>query len=263
VSAAASPESSRPALPDGAAGRTVDRVLDPLDGIELVVFDKDGTLIEFDRMWHGWVRQLAEDLSRTTGRPLVDQVFSLMGVDRASGAIQPHGLLAATPMARLRELLVDALVDEGLPRAAAGAAVAATWNPPDPAVATPTTDLGALLDRLGRRGVRAAVATAYDRLPTERTLAALGLADRFDALACADDGHDVKPAPDAVLRIAATLGVPTDRILVVGDAPADLRMGRAAGARRVVGVLTGVGDELTLGPLADLVLDSIADLAPA
>jgi hypothetical protein len=28
-------------------------------------------------------------------------------------------------------------------------------------------------------------------------------------------------------------------------------------------VLTGVGDELTLGPLADLVLDSIADLAPA
>jgi phosphoglycolate phosphatase-like HAD superfamily hydrolase len=40
-------------------------------------------------------------------------------------------------------------------------------------------------------------------------------------------------------------------------------MGRAAGAARVVGVLTGVGDEAILAPLADLVLDSIAELAPA
>jgi phosphoglycolate phosphatase-like HAD superfamily hydrolase len=236
---------------------------DPLEGIELVIFDKDGTLIEFDRMWHGWVADLAEGLSAATGRPLAGQVFSLMGVDPTSGTIHPHGLLAATPMARLRELVVDALVDEGLAPAAAEAAVAAAWDPPDPAIATPTTDLGALLDRLEARGVRAAVATADDRLPTERTVAALGLAGRFVALACADDGHAVKPAPDAVLQIANTAGVPIERILVVGDAPADMRMGRAAGARRVVGVLTGVGDPATLGPLADLVLDSIAELAPA
>ncbi|MBI3752174.1 MAG: HAD family hydrolase, partial [Chloroflexi bacterium] len=123
-------------------------------------------------------------------------------------------------------------------------------------------DLDGLLDRLAARGIRAAVATSDDRGPTERTLAALGIAGRFEALACADDGHPVKPAPDPVLRIAARLGLSTDRILVVGDAPVDMRMGRAAGARRVVGVLTGVGDAATLGPLADLVLASIADLAP-
>ena len=40
-------------------------------------------------------------------------------------------------------------------------------------------------------------------------------------------------------------------------------MARAAGAGRVVGVLTGVGDRTRLEPLADLVIDSIADLAPA
>jgi HAD superfamily hydrolase (TIGR01509 family) len=237
--------------------------IDPLDGIELVVFDKDGTLIEFDRMWPGWVAELAEGLTAATGRPLVDQVFGLMGVDRATGTVHPHGLLAATPMARLRELVVETLIDEGIEPDAATAAVAATWDPPDPALARPAADLSALLDRLLDRGVRAAVATADDREPTERTLAALGLAGRFAALACADDGHAVKPAPDAVLRIAADLAVPVDRILVVGDAPADMRMGRAAGARRVVGVLTGVGNHATLVPLADLVLASIADLAPA
>jgi len=234
---------------------------DPLEGIKLVVFDKDGTLIEFHPMWRAWVAELGARLSDATGRPLVDQLFSLMGVDQASGHVYPHGLLAATPMARLRELVVQALVDEGLEPSAAERAVAAAWHAPDPvALATPTTDLPALLDRLAARGIRAAVATSDDREPTERTLAALGIASRFETIVCADDGHAVKPAPDSVVRIAKQLGVAVDRILVVGDAPADLRMGRAAGVRRVVGVLTGVGDEATLAPLADVVLASIAEL---
>lgn len=236
---------------------------DLLEGIELVIFDKDGTLIEFARMWRDWVGDLGVRLSDAIGLDLVDEVFALMGVDRATGAIYPHGLLAATPMARLRELVVDAVADEGVGRERAAAAVAAAWHAPDPVgLATPVTDLPALLDALAARGIRSAVATSDDRTPTERTLAALGVAGRIVALACADDGHAVKPAPDSVHRISAQLGVPVDRILVVGDAPADLRMGRAAGVRRVVGVLTGVGDERTLGPLADAVLESIQGLIP-
>jgi phosphoglycolate phosphatase len=50
---------------------------------------------------------------------------------------------------------------------------------------------------------------------------------------------------------------------VVGDSPADLRMGRAAGVARTIAVLTGVGDVETLEPLADVVLPSIAELATA
>ena len=254
---------SAAATPAPRSGEDHHHIEDPLEGIELVVFDKDGTLIEFHPMWRGWVEDLATSLSATTGLDLHDQVFSLLGVDRATGTISPHGLLAATPMARLRELVVKALVDAGVEPEAAERAVAAAWLAPDPvALATPTADLDVLLDRLAARGIRAAVATSDDRVPTERTLAALGIAARFETLACADDGHPVKPAPDPVLRIAARVGVATDRILVVGDAPVDMRMGRAAGVRRVVGVLTGVGDEATLRPLADLVLPSIADLAP-
>jgi phosphoglycolate phosphatase len=238
--------------------------VDPLEGIELVVFDKDGTLIEFEEMWRDWVADLGSLLSVATGRPLVDQVFGLMGVDPVSGRVYPHGLLAATPMARLRDLVEEALQDEGIERSLARSAVAGAWHPPDPvALATPVTDLPALIDRLAARGIRVAVATADDREPTERTLAALGIADRFVALACADDGYPGKPAPDPVLRLAASAGLAPDRILVVGDAPADMRMGLAAGVRRVVGVMTGVGDAATLGPLADLILDSIEELAPA
>jgi phosphoglycolate phosphatase len=49
---------------------------------------------------------------------------------------------------------------------------------------------------------------------------------------------------------------------MIGDSAADLAMGRAAGVRVVVGVLTGVGDRPTLAPGADLIVESIVDLRP-
>jgi phosphoglycolate phosphatase len=241
----------------------------PLDGIDLVVFDKDGTLIEFQAMWGGWVRTLAGDLERETGEALTEPLFDVLGVERETGRVRSHGLLAATPMSRIRDI-VTVLVRDRLPTAgatsasAAEAAVARIWHAPDPVkLARPIGDLVHLLSELRGSGRRIAVATSDDREPTERTLAGLGIADLVDELACADDGEPVKPAPQAVLRLCANLGIAPDRTAVVGDSTADLAMGRAAGAGRVVGVLTGVGDRATLEPLADVVLDSIAELLPA
>jgi phosphoglycolate phosphatase len=237
---------------------------DLLEGIEVVVFDKDGTLIEFHRMWQGWVGTLGDALSRHTGIDFTADLYALMGVDQETGQVYTHGLLAATPMARIRGLVAKALVDAGVEPARAELAVEAAWHAPDPvALATPVTDLRRLFDRLHARGIRLAVATSDDREPTERTLDALGIASDFEVLACADDGHQVKPAADSVHLIARVMGVEPGVMLVVGDAPADLRMGAAAGVRRTIGVLTGVGDRTTLQPLADAVIPSIEGLLPA
>jgi len=235
-----------------------------LDGIDLLVFDKDGTLIEFHLMWGGWVDELARRLEDGTRLPLRDGLYELLGVDQESGMVLAHGLMAATPMRRIREVVEGYVSDAGAGPAAAAAAVERAWHAPDPvALAQPVTDLHALLGRLRARVPTFAVATSDDRGPTERTLAALGIDGAFAALSCADDGRPTKPAPDPVLYLCVTLGVAADRTAVVGDAPADLRMARAAGAGRVIAVLTGVGDRAILEPLADVVLDSIENLAPA
>ena len=83
----------------------------------------------------------------------------------------------------------------------------------------------------------------------------------IEAMVCADDGIPVKPAPDMVIHLCEVVGVAPARTAVVGDAPADMRMARAAGAGLVVGVLTGVGGRADLEPLADVVLDSVEALA--
>jgi len=185
----------------------------------------------------------------------------MLGVDPVAATVRAGGGLAATPMARLRDRTREVLAAGGLTAADAERALEEAWHAPDPvASARPVTDLGDLFDRLRAGGCGIAVATTDDRDPTERTLAALGIADRIDATVCADDGIAVKPAPDMILHLCATLGVAPARTAVVGDTAADLQMGRAAGAGLIVAVLTGVGGRGDLAPLADVVIASIEEL---
>ena len=232
-----------------------------LDGIDLVVFDKDGTIIGFGEMWSGWAVVLAEALTAATGRPVAEPLYAMLGFDPATGAVTPGGGLAATPMARLRDRTREVLLASGVSEADAERALETAWHAPDPVgLARPLTDLHALFDRLRDGGLRIAVATTDDREPTERTLAALGLAGRIDATVCADDGIAVKPAPDMVLHLCAMLGIAPARTAVVGDTAADLRMARAAGAGLTLGVLSGVGGRADLEPLADAVIASVEEL---
>ena len=236
----------------------------PLAGMELAIFDKDGTLIDFHLMWSGWVRELADRMAATQGgRRLDDLLVDVLGLDPETGRALPHGALAATPMARLREAVVQAITRTGVPADETERIVTIAWHAPDPVVlARPVTSLRALFGGLRAAGIRSAVATSDDRGPTERTLEHLGVADLVEALSCADDGRPMKPDPDAVHSICRALGVPEARTAVIGDSPADLAMGRAAGAGLVIGVLTGVGNRAMLEASADLVLDSVAQLLP-
>jgi phosphoglycolate phosphatase len=232
-----------------------------LAGIDLVVFDKDGTLIEFDAMWAGWSVDLAGALERATGAALQHALFEMLGVDPRSGRVVPGGALASTPMARLHDRTRDILLEAGLSGPAADAALEDAWHAPDPvALAHPLADLAGLFGALRGAGKHIAVATSDDRAPTERTLDALGVTALIDAVACADDGVLVKPAPDMVIRLCSQLAVEPARTAVVGDSVADLEMGRRAGAGLVVGVLTGAGSHADLAPLADRIVDSVADL---
>ena len=232
-----------------------------LDGIELVVFDKDGTLISFEAMWSGWARELGSRLEVATRRPVSGDVFATIGFDPSSGRVLAGAPLAVATMAEIRET-VAAVVRRWCPSvSAARRAVEAAWFEPDPvALAVPTADLPALFGALRAAGRLIAVATTDDRAPTEATLRALGVRGEVAAIACGDDGVGVKPDPAMLLALCQATGVWPARTAMIGDTPADLAMGRAAGAGRVVGVLSGVGSREELAPLADAVLGSVGEL---
>jgi phosphoglycolate phosphatase len=228
---------------------------------ELIVFDKDGTLIDFQAMWAGWVTELAQQLETAAGVPITNQLFKAIGFEPGTEWIDPDGELAVTPMAGLHALTSGVLRTVGLSPQAAKAVMAIVWHLPDPiALARPLTDLALLFSTLRLHGVKIAVATSDNHAATETMLAALGIASLVDAVICADDGVPVKPATDMVLTVCDQLNVPCAKTVVIGDNVPDLQMGRTAGVGLVIGVLSGVGSEDMLAPHADMLLPNIGNL---
>jgi phosphoglycolate phosphatase-like HAD superfamily hydrolase len=232
-----------------------------LDGVDLVVFDKDGTLISFDAMWVGWTRALGSRLETATGRPVAGDVFAAIGFDPAGGRVLPGGPLAVATMAEIEDR-VAAVIRRWCPNvAAARRAIADAWFEPDPvAEAVPLADLVTLFETLAASGRRIAIATTDDRRPTEATIAGLGLAGLVDAVACGDDDGPRKPDPATFVEICDALAASPGRAAIVSDTAADLRMGRDAGAGRTIGVLSGVSTAAELGPFADRVMRSVQEL---
>jgi beta-phosphoglucomutase family hydrolase len=74
-----------------------------------------------------------------------------------------------------------------------------------------------------------AVVSGSRHKPVETTLDHLGLKKYFDALVCAEDYVNGKPAPDCFLMAASLLNVEPKNCLVFEDAELGIQAGRAAG----------------------------------
>lgn len=227
----------------------------------LIIFDKDGTLIDFNALWGGWVIALAKRLEEAAGLSIAPQLFEAMDYDAESGHIVPEGKLAVTPMTGLRDLTYQVLQEASLSETMISEIMAKVWHSPNPLTESqPLTDLSFLFGCLRAHGLKIAVATSDDHAPTEALVIEWGLSPLVDAIAGADDGMAIKPAPDMVLYICDTLKISPDKTVMVGDNVADLQMGRAAGVGLTVGVLSGVSTATDLTGEADMVLSSIKEL---
>jgi phosphoglycolate phosphatase len=217
-----------------------------------IVFDKDGTLFDFQATWGAWCRDMIE--AESAGDPiLVDQIAEVLGYDLAAGRFRPDSVIASPT-----EVLADSLLpllagttkDELVTRMDARAAQAS------PVQAAP---LGDLLERLGEMGLRLGVATNDVETPARAHLRAAGIETTFDFIACYDSGWGAKPDAGQLLAFAEATGLDPADCVMVGDSLHDLTAAKAAGMTGV-GVLTGLADRATLAPAADVVLESIADL---
>lgn len=228
---------------------------------QAIIFDKDGTLIDFDAMWGGWALYLAEQLHQVSGINVRDALCESFGYDQTAEKVLAHGMMAASPMAKLYQLTVEVMQAQGLSEEEAKRIVEAGWCIPDPVVlAKQFTDTWTLFSNLHKQNIKIAIATSDDRAPTQAMIEAFDIEEFITTMVCADDGIPSKPAPDMVLTICQRINVDPSRVMVVGDTTADLKMARAAGAGLVVGVLSGVSASSDLIHFADVLIESVDEL---
>ncbi|WP_394154490.1 HAD family hydrolase [Loktanella salsilacus] len=221
--------------------------------IKGLVFDKDGTLFDFNATWGAVVRQLL--VAEAGGdRDLVDRLAQALGYDLAQNRFHPGSVVIAEPTYVVAEVIAELTHQTDLQ--------ALTDRMNDLSAGVPqvhAADLPALMTQLRAQGHTLGVVTNDAVTPAIRHLKDALIEDKMAFVAGYDSGFGAKPAPGQLLAFCTATGLDPAQCAMIGDSTHDLVAGQAAGMV-CIGVLTGPACREELTPHADAVLGSIADL---
>lgn len=224
--------------------------------IAAILFDKDGTLLDFNATWLGFAKDLA--LAATDGdMGRADLLLREGGFDQEQNRFRSGSVFAAGTNAEVVKHFHPHLEGEPL-RSLVEETDRKTASVAERAVALPGAI--AAVKALHDAGYAIGLATNDSTAGARRTLETFGVAGLFTATLGYDAVANPKPAGDACLLFAELAGVTPAQVAVVGDNAHDLEMARAAGAGLAIGVLSGNGTRESLAPLADVVIESVVDL---
>ena len=224
--------------------------------IRAILFDKDGTLVDFQRTWGPATHTVLTKLCNGNSAAF-DRLATVSLYDAAERRLLPGSPVVIETTYGYGKLwaqalgvpLTDQFVDQ----------IDRMYFQTTLDHLTPIGDVKALLEGFRARGLRLGLMTNDADANTRAQLQRLGLDGLLEFVAAYDSGYGHKPDPDPVLAFAKFAGVAPWEIAVVGDTAHDLDAAHAAGAIAVA-VLSGPVPREQLEPHADVVLPSIAEL---
>jgi phosphoglycolate phosphatase len=222
-----------------------------------ILFDKDGTLVDFNGTWLALYEKLALEAAEGD-KTEAARLLEIGGYDRASNCFLAGSELAAGTTDTIVRLWIGG--NDAKRLAFWKARMDRAFLEDGPAAAVPVPGLEATLRHLHGEDRKLAVVTNDLEAAARRTIEKFGVSHFFSAFLGYDSVQNPKPAADPVHLACKLLGVEASDAVVVGDNLHDLEMARNAGAGAAIGVLTGTTGRAELASKADAVLPSIADL---
>ncbi|MDA8586778.1 HAD family hydrolase [Rhodobacteraceae bacterium] len=218
--------------------------------INAILFDKDGTLFDFDATWSAAMVDLLDEVAPGDLRV---PVAKALGVDAVSGRFEASSVVIAGTSAETGEVLAKATGRPLSDVLAAFRSIGHNTRQIEVPELFATLEVLAGLAPLG-------VVTNDAEASARHHLATSNIARFFGAVIGADSGFGAKPAPGPLIAGAEALGVAPATCLMVGDSLHDLKAGQAAGMVPI-GVLTGIATYDDLAPFAEAVLPDIRGVA--
>lgn len=235
-----------------------------LHGIDLVIFDKDGTLIELNPYWGKvtWLRAetIAHDF--TLGDEHIPALVSAMGVDITTNRLKECGPVGV----KKREVVMKAASDYLL---------SLGYNDPDARCtaafeevdrislgifdslvhAIPGTER--VLKELHENGCKIAIATSDRTARARLAMDHLHLLHYIDIIIGADSIVSPKPDPETVSCILKQLNGNLLHTVVVGDTEVDMELGIRSGVKACIGVFSGTLSKDALLKKTPYIIDNI------
>jgi phosphoglycolate phosphatase len=230
-----------------------------IKGISGILFDKDGTLLDYHLSWQHLNVKAA--LHAAGGdAALAAHLLREGGADPKTGRVAPGTVLAAGTTREIAAAFIAAgsqmsheVLTADVDRIFCGGVE----------TAVPVTELAPFFARLKRRGLALGIASSDSVAAIAATARRFAFEVHIDFMSGYDSGHGAKPGPGMLLAFAQKVGLAPHHVAVVGDNLHDLEMAEAGGAGLKIAVLTGTGTREILSPAADLCLASIVELEAA
>jgi phosphoglycolate phosphatase len=218
-----------------------------------LLFDKDGTLFDFQKSWAP-INLRAARFASGADEALRLRLLAVGGIDPGNGFAAADGLLAAGNAAEIAEAWIAA--GSAMTLASLTAALDRIFLEGAGSM-VPAADLPALFGRLSLRGLKLGVASSDSEAAVNEAAERFGFAQFLDFACGYDSGFGHKPTEGMPLAFCRAANLRPSDIAVIGDNAHDMEMGRRAGVAKRIGVLTGTGTRETLAPHATGVIAGI------
>ena len=230
---------------------------------DAIIFDKDGTLIDFDSVWIPVSMTAMEDVLEQLGREDIPADVFLEAFGVHDGVTDITGVLCHGTYAQMSETVREVLLGYGLdvPVEKLTELVSDAYrrHMKDGKMMPTSPDLAEVLAELKKRGVKLAVVTNDSAAVTEQCLGAIGILGLFDKIYTDDGTLPTKPDPARIYDFCERFGVTPGRTAMVGDTLTDMNFAKNSGVL-AVGVAKNDRNRQILAPRADVVLNCAADV---
>ena len=231
---------------------------------ELIIFDKDGTLIDFDAFWVSVSVKAIEYVLREVGREdiPVDEILLAIGVK--DGVTDIDGKLCGGTYLEIAELIYEVIAAHGCnadkERVVKLALDGYNIYAGEGKVIPTCEGLVPYLHELKESGIKLALVTTDNPYITGLCLKSLGVYELFDRIYADDGSNPTKPDPYYANELMREFGVSAENMIMVGDTMTDIGFAKNAG---ILAVCVARNEKLTarLAPYADKVIAKITDLA--
>ena len=187
----------------------------------LIIFDKDGTLIDNMLLFMPSVVKMIKNLE--THIKNKKKFFKFLGYDEEKNYFFPGSFVLSQPLeVSIQKIskhleIEPEIVRKSIPKLKI-----------NKETVVPYVDLKDLFDTLVDEGIKIAINTSDRRKNTEKCIKILGIKKYLDMVVCGDDGIKNKPAPDTIKYICDELGISPYETFMVGDTQADIDAGLRA-----------------------------------
>src|SRR5699024_3919743 len=221
-----------------------------------ILFDKDGTIIYFDRSWMKIGLQLVEDFMEKYKEDInnIDESYAYLGV--VDGEIQPGTIMASGALDEMVKAFCKIASQDVTQWAQQRSQTLVDNRVPENVL---VEGINETLETFQQRGYKMGIVTSDSKKGVEQSLEYTQFERFFDIVISTEADAVEKPNPEVLNSLFYRYEVEPKDVAIVGDTANDIQTGVNAQLGLKIAVLTGVGLEEEFAK-ADYIFDNVNDI---